>query len=197
MDTQQGPASAEKKTRLWGIVRKPVRPISLVIGMLAMLAITLGVIAIAGSSGNVQAEHVEIFTQRAPVDPYRINQPPHFMVHSRARTDIVMQRLEFAPGPGGWHTHLGPSFGIVAEGRLKLTRFTEKDGCVETDWFGPGEAAGQVFFEVGNEVHRPTFEGDLNSGKVVVHLTRFNIPVGGAISTPAEDPEGPGCPDPE
>lgn len=126
------------------------------------------------------------FTFRAPLDPYRINQPPDFMIHSRETSDIVIQRLVLAPGPGGWHTHPGPSFVIVEQGRIKLTRVAEvpgTDGCEDTEVFGPGQA----FVEVGNEVHRPTV---LSTESAVLHVTRFNIPVGAPISTPAADP---GC----
>jgi len=133
--------------------------------------------------GTLATAAAEPFTVRAPLDPYRINQPPDFMVHSRARTDIVMQRSVFVPGPGAWHTHPGPTFVFVAQGQIKLTQFSEKEGCVDTPVFGPGDA----YFEEGNEVHRATV---LSAENAVLHVTRFNIPVGGAITTPAADP---GC----
>lgn len=127
--------------------------------------------------------HVALFTSRAPLDPYRINQPPDFMIHSRAMTDVVIQRLEFQPGPGAWHTHPGPTVVIVVEGQIKLERFTQLAGCTETEVFGPGQA----YFEVGNEVHRAVV---VSEAPVVLHVTRF-LPFGAAISTPADDP---GCP---
>ncbi|HZA25061.1 MAG TPA: hypothetical protein VFA32_21110 [Dehalococcoidia bacterium] len=165
-----------------------IRPIFLIMPVLAVLAAILGLIAVAGSSGTIVAQDQgpAPFTHRAPLDPYRINQPPDFMVRSRARTDVVMQRLVVPPGDGAWHTHLGPSFLIVTQGQFKLTRFTEKDGCIETEVFGPAEER-QALFEVANEVHRPTV---LGTEDAVVYITRFNIPVGGAITIPAEDP---GC----
>lgn len=125
----------------------------------------------------------EPFTFRAPLDPYRIQQLPDFMVHSKARADIVFQRSIFAPGAGPWHTHPGPSFVYVVEGQIKLERFTKKDGCVETPVFGPGS----TYFEVADEVHRAVV---VSAGSAVVLVTRFNIPVGGAITIPARDP---GC----
>lgn len=125
----------------------------------------------------------EAFTFRAVLDPYRINEPPDFMIHSRARTDIVIQRSVFTPGVGAWHTHPGPSFVFVEQGQIKLNRFTKKDGCTETEVFGPGQA----YFEVGNEVHRAIV---VSSENAVLHVTRFNIPVGGDITIPADDP---GC----
>jgi quercetin dioxygenase-like cupin family protein len=125
---------------------------------------------------------LEPFTFRAPLDPYSIHQLPDFLMHSKARTDIVIQRLVFAPGAGMWHTHPGPSFVYVIEGEIKLNRFT-KDGCAETPVFVPGNA----YPEVANEVHRAVV---VSAEPAVVLATRFNIPVGGATTIPAADP---GC----
>ena len=126
---------------------------------------------------------LEPFTFRAPVDPYKIHQLPDFLIHSKARTDIVYQRSVFAPGAGMWHTHPGPSFVYVIEGEIKLDRFSSKDGCTETPVFGPGNA----YSEVADEVHRAVV---VSAEPAVVLVTRFNIPVGGAITDPAADP---GC----
>ena len=123
------------------------------------------------------------FTFRAPLDPYLIQQLPDFMIHSKARTDIVIQRSVFAPGPGMWHTHPGPSFVYVIEGEIKLERFSSKDGCTETPVFGPGKA----YFELADEVHRAVV---VSTQSATVLVTRFNIPVGGAFTIPAADP---GC----
>jgi quercetin dioxygenase-like cupin family protein len=123
------------------------------------------------------------FTFRAPLDPYRIHQLPDFMIQSNAKTDIVMQRLVFNPGPGAWHTHPGPSFVYVIEGQIKLEHFTEKDGCMETPVRGPGNA----YFEVADMVHRAVV---VSAEPAVLLVTRFNIPVGGPITIPAADP---GC----
>lgn len=125
---------------------------------------------------------LEPFTFRAPVDPYKIHQLPDFMIHSQARTDIVYQRLVFAPGAGMWHTHPGPSFVYVIEGQIKIERLT-KDGCTETPVFGPGNA----YSEIADEVHRAVV---VSIEPAVLLVTRFNIPVGGAITIPAADP---GC----
>jgi hypothetical protein len=54
---------------------------------------------------------------------------------------------------------------------------------VDTPIFGTGEA----FFEVANEVHRATV---VSAESAVLHIVRFNIPVGGPITILAEDP---GC----
>ncbi len=125
---------------------------------------------------------LEPFTFRAPLDPYKIHQLPDFLMHSKARTDIVIQRSVFAPGPGMWHTHPGPSFVYVIEGQIKLERVT-KDGCTETPVF----SAGNAYSEVADEVHRAVV---VSSEPAVVLVTRFNIPVGGQITIPAADP---GC----
>ncbi|HMH56482.1 MAG TPA: hypothetical protein VK535_09495 [Gemmatimonadales bacterium] len=126
---------------------------------------------------------LEPFTFRAPLDPYKILQLPDFMIHSNARTDIVMQRSVFAPGPGPWHTHPGPSFIYVIEGEIKVEEFTKKDGCMETPVFGPGNA----YFEVADQVMRAVV---VSAESAVLMVTRFNIPVGGLITVPADDP---GC----
>lgn len=134
-------------------------------------------------TGGVAAVTLDPFTFRAPLDPYRIHQLPSFLMHSSARTDIVIQRSVFAPGAGMWHTHPGPSFVYVIEGEIRLDRFDAKDGCTQTPVSGPGQA----YFEVANEVHRAVV---VSSEPAVVLVTRFNIPVGGAITIPAADP---GC----
>ncbi|HMG17405.1 MAG TPA: cupin domain-containing protein [Gemmatimonadales bacterium] len=135
------------------------------------------------SADVVAAASLEPFTFRAPLDPYRMHQLPDFMIHSNARTDIVIQRLVFAPGAGPWHTHPGPSFVYVLEGEIRLDRFTDKDGCTKT----PVSSAGQAYSEVANQVHRAVV---VSAQPAVLLVTRFNIPVGGAITIPAADP---GC----
>jgi quercetin dioxygenase-like cupin family protein len=134
-------------------------------------------------TADVSALTLETFTFRAPLDPYSIQQLPDFMIHSKAKTDIVIQRSVFAPGPGMWHTHPGPSFIYVIEGEVKLERFTKKEGCTETPVFGPGNA----YFEVADQVHRAVV---VSTQSAVVLVTRFNIPVGAAFTIPAADP---GC----
>jgi quercetin dioxygenase-like cupin family protein len=123
------------------------------------------------------------FTFRATLDPYRIQQLPDFMIHSKATSDIVIQRSVFAPGAGPWHTHPGPSFVYVIEGEIKLEKHNSKDGCTETPVYGPGNA----YFEVADEVHRAVV---MSATPAVLMVTRFNIPVGGAITIPAANP---GC----
>lgn len=121
------------------------------------------------------------FSIRAPLDAFFINQPSDMMIRSTDRRDFAMQRLVTAPGPGGWHTHDGPSFGIVEQGEVMITRYT-KDGCVSTT-YGPGDA----YFEVAGEVHRATV---LGTATAVEYKARFFVPIGGAFGTPAADP---GC----
>jgi quercetin dioxygenase-like cupin family protein len=121
----------------------------------------------------------EPFTVRAPLDAFFINQPSEMIIRSNARTDFVMQRLVTAPGTGGWHTHPGPSFGIVQEGEVMITKYT-KDGCVSTT-YGPG----QSYFEVAGEVHRATVVGSVSA---VEYKARFYTPVGGPFGNPAPAP---------
>jgi quercetin dioxygenase-like cupin family protein len=131
---------------------------------------------------TMEQEIAPFETIRGAMDPFKILQNPEFMIHSRAQTDFVVQRLEFAPGAGGWHTHPGPSFIYVVKGQIKLQKFTKKEGCIETEVFGPGQA----YFEIGNEVHRAVVLSDENAVLLVV---RF-LPAGEPITTPADDP---GC----
>ena len=77
-------------------------------------------------SADVTTLALEPFTFRAPLDPYQIHQLPDFMIHSKARTDIVIQRAVFVPGAGPWHTHPGPSFVYVIEGEIKVERFNQE-----------------------------------------------------------------------
>jgi quercetin dioxygenase-like cupin family protein len=123
------------------------------------------------------------FTFRAPLDPYSIHQLPNFLIHSKSRTDIVIQRSVFLPGAGPWHTHPGPSFVYVIEGDIKVERFTKKDGCTETPVFG----AGNAYFEVADEVHRAVV---MSAEPAVLLVTRFNIPVNQPFTIMAADP---GC----
>lgn len=132
---------------------------------------------------DIVTQQLDPFTFRAPLEPYLIQQLPDFMIHSRAASDIVIQRSVFPPGPGGWHIHSGPSFVYVIEGQIKLTQYSKKDGCVDTPTFG----AGQAYFEEGNEVHRAVV---LSTESVVLLVVRLNIPVGGPITIPVANP---GC----
>jgi quercetin dioxygenase-like cupin family protein len=139
-------------------------------------------IAAQHSAADLVQQAPEPFTVRAPLDPFKIHANPDFMIHSRARSDLVIQRNTFAPGAGPWHTHPGPSFIIVAAGQIKLERFSPKHGCTETQVYSVGDA----YVEVADEVHRAVV---VSSEAAVLHVTRF-IPVGAAITTPAPDP---GC----
>ena len=132
---------------------------------------------------SLTAEEMVPFTYRAPLAPYMILQLPDYMVQSRMTSDIVIQRSVFAPGFGGWHTHPGPSFVYVLQGQIKLEEFSAKDGCTETPVHGVGDA----YFEEGNHIHRAVV---VSSESAVLLVTRFNIPVGGALSTPMTNP---GC----
>jgi len=106
-------------------------------------------------------------------------------------TDEIPQRARVHTNVNHWdpgaetgrHTHPGPSYVYVIEGQIKLNQFTNQTGCVETPVSGPGQA----YFEVGNQVHRAVV---VSEESAVLLVVRFNIPVGGAISTPAADP---GC----
>ncbi|MEO8201915.1 MAG: cupin domain-containing protein [Gemmatimonadota bacterium] len=131
---------------------------------------------------DVSALDLTPFTFRAPLDPFRIQQPG-FEIRSEGRKDIVIQQSLFAPGAGVWHTHPGPSFVYVLQGEIKLDRFTRKGGCTETPVYGPGNA----YFEEADQVHRAVVT---SVDSAVVLVTRFNIPVGAPFTIMAADP---GC----
>lgn len=142
--------------------------------------------AASGSmTADVAAATLDPFTFRAPLDPYKIHVLPDFMIHSKARTDIVFQRIVLsAASPFGmWHTHPGPSFIYVIQGQVKLERFTKQDGCTATPEFGPGN----TYFEEPNQVHRAVV---VSGQDAVILVTRFNIPVGQPFTIMAADP---GC----
>jgi quercetin dioxygenase-like cupin family protein len=105
------------------------------------------------------------------------------MIQERARTDIVMQRSVLAPGAGPWHRNTGPSFVYVVQGQLKLQEFSDKSGCSYTQVRTPGE----VYFIEADQIYRALV---VSSENVVLMVTRFDVPVGGAIQIPVSDP---GC----
>lgn len=127
------------------------------------------------------ATALEPFTVRARLDPYFINQAPDLMMRSHVASDLAIQRLVTPPGVGGWHTHPGPSFAIVEEGQVMITRYTRK-GCVD-EVYGKGD----TYFEVAGEVHRATV---LGPDDAVEYKVRFNTPFGEPFANPAPDP---GC----
>jgi quercetin dioxygenase-like cupin family protein len=135
------------------------------------------------SSATVSPTAYTAFTVRAPLTPFKIVQGQDFSIQSNATSDIVMQQSLFAPGPSPWHYHPGPSFIYVLQGQIQLERNIEKNICRKSQVFNPGEA----YFEVGNQVHRAIV---VSTDTAVVLVTRFNIPVGGAFTIPANDP---GC----
>jgi quercetin dioxygenase-like cupin family protein len=125
---------------------------------------------------------VDPFTFRATLDPYKIQQLPDFMMHSKGTTDIVIQRSIFTPGAGFWHIHPGPSFIIVLEGEIKVERFSPKNGCTESQVHEPNDG----YFEIANEVHRAVV---VSAQSAVLLVARFNIPVGGAFTIPVAAPD--------
>jgi mannose-6-phosphate isomerase-like protein (cupin superfamily) len=209
METGKGYPDPEGKTRLGGILTKrfrvargplgeraatrskTIRPISLFIAMLAMLATMLGVIGIAVPWGSVQATPGSGISSellgRGTLDPFRIDQPPDFLIDSESEKDVAIRKVTIPPGGhSGWHSHPGLSFVIITEGQVKVTFFTEEDGCIE-HVFGPDEPE-QAFFEAPNQVHIGRNEGKVDS---VLYVTRLNIPVGGEITD--SSPGDPDC----
>ena len=125
------------------------------------------------------------FTERAPLDPFFINQPSEMMIRTDRRTDFVIQRVVSDPGAGRWHIHPGPSFGIVKQGAVMITRWSKKDGCVSTTY-----QAGDAYYEIAGEVHRATVVSDVPA---VEYKARFYAPVNGAFTTFIDDDDAPDC----
>jgi quercetin dioxygenase-like cupin family protein len=135
------------------------------------------------ASTGAATQALEPFTFRAPLDAFQIHQLPDFLMHSKNRSDIVIQRAVFTPGAGPWHSHPGPSFVYVIEGQIKLDRVVGPGACEATPVFDPGQA----YVETGNQVHRAVVVSDESA---VLMVVRFNIPVGAVFTIPAADP---GC----
>lgn len=137
------------------------------------------------ASGDViPADPPPAFLIRGTLDAFFINQAPDMMIRSNAAADFVIQRLVTDPGPGSWHKHPGPSIGIVEQGRVMITRYTKKDGCVSTI-YGPGEPAGTTYIEEAHEVHQPTV---LGPDVAVEYKARFFWPIGGSYTETVDDP---------
>jgi len=209
MGAGKGYPDPEDKMRLGGILAKPfkvalsspgegaamrsklIRLIALFIAMPAMLAIILGVISVAVPLGSVQATPGSGISRellgRATLDPFRINQPPDFLIQSKSEKDVTVEKVTIPPGGhSGWHTHPGPAFVIVTEGQVQVTFFTKEEGCIKRV-FGPDEPE-QAFFEAPHQVHIGRNEGDVDA---VIYVTRFNIPIEGEVTD--SSPKNPGC----
>jgi quercetin dioxygenase-like cupin family protein len=207
MDSQKRHPGTERRNWRWGILPKtfkaalsscregtasrsrPIRPISLLVASLAILAITLGVIGLVMPAGSVQATPGTGTTLenlgRATLGPFRIIQESKPDPLSTDTTDVTMHKVTMdVDGNSGWHIHPGLTFGIVTQGRVEFTRIT-KEGCVK-QVFSPGEG----FVEPTNEVH---IARNVGEEPLVMYLTRLNIPVGGASTD--SSPEEPDCSD--
>jgi len=134
------------------------------------------------ASADIVASQIlpEPFTVRAPLDPFFINQPSEVMMRASEQRDFAIQRLVTQPGAGAWHIHPGPSFAIVDQGEVMITRYSKKDGCVSTV-YRPGD----TYFEVAGEVHRATVLG----AAAVEYKARFYTPVGAPFSTAVPAPD--------
>jgi hypothetical protein len=120
---------------------------------------------------------------RGSIDPYFINQNPDLMMRSQVTADMAIQRLATPPGGGGgWHTHPGPSFAIVEEGAVMITRYNRKTGCTSTV-YGPSELAGKTYYEVAGEVHKATVVSNVEA---VEFKVRFNVPAGAPFGDPVD-----------
>jgi hypothetical protein len=134
---------------------------------------------------NVEDPLPATLTARASMAPYFINQNPDLMLRSQVTADLAIQRLVTeSGGGGGWHTHPGPSFAIVEEGAVMITRYNRKTGCTSTV-YGPGQAAGKTYSEIAGEVHIARV---VSTTYAVEYKVRFNVPAGAPFGNPAEPP---------
>jgi hypothetical protein len=124
METEKGYPDPEDKMRLGEILpkrfrailcslgegaasrSKAIRSISLFITMLTMLATILGAIAVAVPLGRVQATPSSGISRellgQATLDPFRINQPPDFLIHSESEKDVTIEKVVLLQKPA-WH----------------------------------------------------------------------------------------------
>jgi mannose-6-phosphate isomerase-like protein (cupin superfamily) len=137
--------------------------------------------ATSHTTAGVAAVALEQFAFSATLDPYKIHGLPDFLIHSKTPSDLIIQRSRFT-GTGAWHTHPGFSYAYVLQGHIKLQKYSKKDGCTETQVYGPGDA----YIKPPNEVHRAVVVGEEEWELIV----RLNYPAGGPIAAPADDP---GC----
>jgi hypothetical protein len=68
----------------------------------------------------------------------------------------------------------GPSFAIVEEGAVMITRYNKRTGCTSTV-YGPGQIAGKTYYEVADEVHIARV---VSATYAVEYKVRFNVPAG-------------------
>lgn len=103
-----------------------------------------------------------------------------YTVKGSEGTEVVVQRVRFEPGGSApWHTHPGAETAIVGSGALTI--FLSDDAkCAGREF-----KAGDVFLGT------PAVHEARNLGQEPVELvvTYYNVPVGGAVSTPAPRPE--------
>ena len=166
------------------------RRIGILVGILGMV-----VGAMAMFVGTIQATPgVEFRTRRARLchpRPFSLRQH-NFKIISEDFTDVVSGTLTIeVGGDTGWHTHPGPTFLTVAQGRVEVKILTSAGVC-KTEVFSPDPDIGNTgFVEAGNEVHIAT---NVGSEQVVAYVTFLAVPPGGAILDPTPPaPTGRGC----
>lgn len=115
----------------------------------------------------------------------------NFKVIAHGPHDVVIAELIInADGDTGWHTHPGPTFATVREGRIALT-VLDKHGACTTTVYGPG----QGFAEPANLVH---IAQSLDGAPAVLNVTFLNIPLSvdtipAVIDWAPPAPTGSGC----
>ena len=145
------------------------------------IAVTLGVAAIAvtpalalASPGSGVAADPPLVTANFQ-DTVHVNSD-RVKFQTKDATDVRIQRQVFAAGSySGWHHHPGVLMVAVLEGAVTLT-----DSACNSVTYGPGEAAGAVFVEGGDE---PIQASSVNGATVYV---TYGVPDGSPFRV--EDP---------
>ena len=143
---------------------KPLAVLAAVVGLLLTATVALASHTVVGVT---------------PVDLARGTSASAYTITHTANRDIMTQTLTFAQGgtsTTGWHTHPGPVVVIVKSGTLSLWDSVD---CTKETY-----TAGQAVVVPGGNVADLARNEDLTVPLVLV-VTYYNVPVGGAQAAPA------------
>ena len=129
----------------------------------AIALVVLAAVALASPPSGV----TPTILARGTYDSFKVKSAPRspvdFKAKAKSPVDIVVRTHDYAPGSStGWHSHPGPVFITVLEGKVT---FYESDDptCTPTT-----VAAGSGFIDDGGDVHLVRNEGNVDT---VVYVT--------------------------
>ena len=138
----------------------------------SVISVALGVGGFATVSSSQQ-------TGVTRSDLGRGNAAVDYTVNGSEGTDVVIQKVTCEPGATAtWHTHPGAETAIIGSGALTIF-FSDDPKCAGRE-FKPG----QVFLGTP-AVHQAK---NLGTDPVQLVVTYYNVPAGGAVTTPAPRP---------